>query len=45
MNNIDELDISSDFSGGPVIKNTACKAGNMGLMPVGELRSHMLWGN
>ena len=32
------------FLGGPVVKNQAANAGNMGLI-LAPGRSHMLWGN
>ena len=33
-----------DFPYGPVVKTLPSNAGGMGSVPVGELRSHMLWG-
>ena len=34
-----------DFPGGPVVKNPPCNVGDPSLIPGGELRSHMPWGN
>ena len=34
-----------DFPGGPVVKNPSFNAGDMGLIPGRELRSHMPRGN
>ena len=36
---------SQEFPGGPVVKNPPCNAGTWVQSLVGELRSHMLWGN
>ena len=33
-----------DFPGGPVVKNLAATAGDMGSL-IGRGRSHLLWGN
>ena len=34
-----------DFTGGQVVENLPSKAGGMGLILDGELKSHMMWGN
>ena len=33
-----------ELPGGPVIKNPPSNAGDTGLIPGGELKSHMPWG-
>ena len=33
------------FPGGPMLNNLPANAGDMGLIPASELRSHMLWSN
>ena len=37
--------IPRDFPGGPVVKTLPSIAEGVGSIPVGELRSHMPWGN
>ena len=37
--------LTGDFPGGPAVENLPSNAGDMGLIPVRELRSHMLRGN
>ena len=39
------INYSRDFPGGPVVKNLPSSARDMGSIPAGELRPHMLQGN
>jgi len=34
-----------DFPGGPVVKDPPSNVGDMGLIPGGGTKIHMLWGN
>ena len=37
--------IWEDFPGAPVVKNPPSNAGDVGSVPVGDLRSHIPWDN
>ena len=43
--NYDKNTALGDFSGGSVVRNPLCNAGDTGWSLVGESRSHMPWGN